>query len=84
MGKCATTALLLKDSLVFIPKMALLKTDQFFSAQRSELIAQINFGNFDYSTVGIGRLAAKCENLNGCYGRCVTFRLYETVERVAR
>ena len=23
-------------------------------------------------------------NLNGCYGKCVTFRLYETVERVAR
>ena len=29
----------------------------------------------------IGRLAAECENLNG---RCVIFRLYETVERVAR
>ena len=29
-------------------------------------------------------LTVKCENLNGCYGRCVTFRLYETVERVAR
>ena len=37
-------------------------------------------GNFDDSTVGIGRLAVKSENLNGCYGRCVTFRLYETVE----
>ena len=35
-------------------------------------------------TVEIGRLAAKSENLNGCYGRCVTFRVYETVERVSR
>ena len=25
-------------------------------------------------------MAVKCENLNGCYGRCVTLRLYETVE----
>ena len=41
-------------------------------------------GNFDDWTVGIGRLAVKCENLNGCYGRGVAFRLFETVERVAR
>ena len=40
-------------------------------------------GNFDDWTVGIGRLAVKYENLNGCYGKCVTFRLYETVERIA-
>ena len=43
-----------------------------------------SWGNFDDWTVGIGRLTAKCENLNGFYGRYVTFRLYETVEGVAR
>ena len=39
-------------------------------------------GNFDDWTVGIGRLAVKCENWNGCYGRCVTFRFYKITKIV--
>ena len=41
-------------------------------------------GNFNYWTVEIGKLALKYKNLNGRHSRCVTFRLYKTIRRVAR
>ena len=41
-------------------------------------------GNFKDWTVEIEKPAVKYENLNGRYSRCVTFRLFKTIRRVAR